>query len=328
MDDEPTVATKQTKREVLAIIRQHLHAAFAQEPRTVDPDTVISQIDGLTEEDRSAFYLFAHLLPRLVPIYPFLELCSGYETDLGFLSSPASSSQHASSPLIERMRDPDFAIEDHLPIKTTADLLKYADDVAGSIASAICYLAWSALESPSAIVPGTAHRPVEFLDWAAGVHGGSVVVDERILTPNEQKRIRIVEKAREMGRALQLVNIARDIAKDAAIGRVYVPLSAIPSAQALLAILLPQASSRQPPDYAALNLPLLDLADGMRASSAPAMADLPRTASGGTRAMVASYFEIASAIRRRGGAVDERGVKVDKGRRLRAAAAAMWLGVA
>lgn len=328
MDDEPTITTTQTKREVLAIIRQHLHAAFAPEPRIVDPDTVISQIEGLTEEDRSAFYLFAHLIPRAVPIYPFLELCSGYETDLGFLSTPTPS-PHAISPLIERMRDPDFAIENHLPIKTTSDLLKYADDVAGSIASAICYLAWSALESPSAVVPGTAHRPVEFLDWAAGVHGGSVVVDERILTPNEQKRIQIVEKAREMGRALQLVNIARDIAKDAAIGRVYVPLSAIPSAQALLDILLPSSSSsRQPPDYAALNLPLLDLADGMRASSAPAMAELPRTASGGTRAMVASYFEIANAIRRRGGAVDERGVQVDKGRRLRAAAAAMWLGVA
>jgi 15-cis-phytoene synthase/lycopene beta-cyclase len=56
------------------------------------------------------------------------------------------------------------------------------------------------------------------------------------------------------------------------------------------------------------------------------MADLPRTARGGTRAMVASYFEIAEEIRRRGGAIDERGVKVDKWRRLIAAGRAMWLG--
>jgi 15-cis-phytoene synthase/lycopene beta-cyclase len=81
-------------------------------------------------------------------------------------------------------------------------------------------------------------------------------------------------------------------------------------------------------DYAPYTLPLLEMADQMRSNSQHAMADLPRTARGGTRAMVASYFEIAEAIRRRGGAIDERGVRVDKWRRLLAAGTAMWFGMA
>ena len=64
----------------------------------------------------------------------------------------------------------------------------------------------------------------------------------------------------------------------------------------------------------------------MRQRSFGAIDRLPRTARGGTRAMVASYFEIGQAVRREQGAVDERGVRVSKIKRVWAAAWAMWVG--
>jgi phytoene/squalene synthetase len=70
------------------------------------------------------------------------------------------------------------------------------------------------------------------------------------------------------------------------------------------------------------------MADTMRKSSVGATADLPPPARGGVRAMAASYFEIAVAIRRNHGEVDARGIKVNKGRRLVSAAKAFWLGLA
>jgi 15-cis-phytoene synthase/lycopene beta-cyclase len=143
--------------------------------------------------------------------------------------------------------------------------------------------------------------------------------------------------ARKMGRALQLVNIARDVAKDAAIGRLYIPLSAFASPNDILDILLypptspastaePEAKEHVGKVYARYNLPLLDLADELRSESEDAIARLPRTARGGMRAMVASYFEIAVAVRREKGRVDERGVRVSKAKRAYEAALGLWLG--
>jgi 15-cis-phytoene synthase/lycopene beta-cyclase len=129
-----------------------------------------------------------------------------------------------------------------------------------------------------------------------------------------------------MGQALQLVNIARDVAKDAVQGRVYVPLAWFPSASDLLSVLLrpPTTGTGMAPTYAPYTLPLLKLADSLRRHAEPATALLPRGARGGTRAMVASYFEIAEEIKRRRGEIDVDGVKVDRWRRGIAAVRAMW----
>ena len=282
-------------------------------------NTILDDIPHLSSSDRSAFHLFASLIPRLVPVEPFLELCKGYETDMAFVPSDSGSTR---SPLAEKLRDPTFDIEKHLPIRTTDDLLRYADDVAGSIASAICYLSWSILTSP--VNPAHALRPVDALTWSKLVHYS---VNSPIKTnPKISMGLRTVRSAREMGRALQLVNISRDIAKDAVIARLYVPLSLFASSKALLATLL--ASPRNPPSYAPHTSSLLDIADRLRIASVPAIGNLPRTARGGTRAMAASYFEIAEAIRRKGGEVDVKGIKVEKWRRGLAAAKAFWLGVA
>jgi len=282
-------------------------------------NTILDDIPHLSSSDRSAFHLFASLIPRLVPVEPFLELCKGYETDMAFVPSDSGSTR---SPLAEKLRDSTFDIEKHLPIRTTDDLLRYADDVAGSIASAICYLSWSILTSPAN--PAHALRPVDALTWSKLVHYS---VNSPIKTnPKISMGLRTVRSAREMGRALQLVNISRDIAKDAVIARLYVPLSLFTSSKALLSTLL--ASPRNPPSYAPHTSSLLDIADRLRIASVPAIGNLPRTARGGTRAMAASYFEIAEAIRRNGGEVDVKGIKVEKWRRGLAAAKAFWLGVA
>lgn len=308
------------KSAILDIIRDHLRAAF----KGADAPTlarILSSIPDLSPEILSAFHIFATLIPRLCPVEPFLELCKGYETDLKFLSVPETEAASGRETLRVRMEEKEFAIEDHLPIKTSEDLLQYADDVAGSIAAAICYLAWSVLDHPSS---GNPLRPVDSLSWAPALH--SDTLKPTSLPPHEAIRVNTVRSARTMGRALQLVNIARDVAKDAQISRVYVPLSSFSSAKSLLAILLPQSSSPSTPkpDYSKYNLPLLVSADQMRYSSQGAIANLPPTARGGARAMAASYFEISEAIKRRRGQVDERGVKVDKKKRLRAAANAMW----
>ncbi|WVR05382.1 hypothetical protein IAU60_002396 [Kwoniella sp. DSM 27419] len=288
-------------------------------------DQILDTIPHLSPEDRTAFHLFSSIIPRLVPIYPFMELCDGYAKDLTFPSSRLSLGQ-ASQDAAD--------LADHLPIKTTQDLLKYADDVAGSIASAICYLAWSVLDSDSP-ESGTGIRPVDDYSFATTLHGKTLGADTlngqtlAVIEPASESsttlanRSSVISSAREMGRALQLVNIARDVAKDALISRLYVPVSYFASAQALIGVLFPGSSTRSP-CYARYTLPLLDLADSMRLASEAAMEDLPRTARGGTRAMVASYFEIAEAVRSQDGEVDERGVKVSKAKRVGKALAAMW----
>lgn len=296
---------QQAKQDTLASIRNHLIASYDIYPAQSYLVSILDQIPNLTPSVRSAFHLFSTLIPRLAPKEPFLELCNGYATDMRFVHSSDAAAT------ARKIQDAKFDISTCLPIKTTGDLLMYADDVAGSIASAICYVAWSILsESPD---PECAIRPVDNLAWTTNPSRTN-----RDIT----KHAWIVDKSREMGRALQLVNIARDVAKDATIGRVYVPVSSFPNGGALLDILLP--STAHPPDYAAYNIPLLDIADDLRKASATAMDELPRTARGGTRAMAASYFEIAEEVRRRGGKVDDRGVKVEKWRRGWAAARAMW----
>jgi 15-cis-phytoene synthase/lycopene beta-cyclase len=125
-----------------------------------------------------------------------------------------------------------------------------------------------------------------------------------------------------MGHALQLVNIARDVKKDALINRIYIPLSAFPNTDQLLSFLHPDLA--KPISSSGMVLDLVQDAFVLREKTAPYMDQLPREAKGGLRAMVASYFEIAEEIVRRDGEVEITGVRVSRWRRLRAAAGAMW----
>lgn len=336
VDDAPTDSDgKHDPEKMVDVIEEHLRVAFQAKSlaaaSSTTPDDCLADLPMTA--DREAFYIFATLIPPLCPVDPFLELCQGYRTDLLFSRTPIRS----------RLSDPDFALETHLPIRTHADLMQYADNVAGSIASAIVYLSASVLQLSHA-------RPVEQLEpLACHVHPKrdpdywtSTSPGRRL--EDDDARVQLVLAARKMGRALQVVNIARDVAKDAAIGRLYIPLSAFTSPNDILDILLyspsssPISGTNTDTDaeataaahvgkvYARYNLPLLDLADELRSESEEAIARLPRTARGGMRAMVASYFEIAVAVRREEGRVDEKGVRVSKAKRAYEAAVGLWLG--
>lgn len=174
-------------------------------------------------------------------------------------------------------------IRQNSPIKTHDDLILYADRVAGSVADMICHLAWAILQ------------------------------DEDGTVPNDPERRKIIEKAREMGQALQLVNVARDIRTDAILQRLYIPLDTFDD--------LDLMADR---DYSRYTLPLLATANKLRAGSAREIERLPRTARAGTRAMVASYFEIGKEVERRGGRLDAERLKVPTWRRVGAVLRCFW----
>ncbi|WVW82877.1 hypothetical protein I302_104889 [Kwoniella bestiolae CBS 10118] len=322
--DRSSKSLEEARREILDSIRQHLVLTDtlskrypAQSYPLDELDKILDQIPNLTPEDRSAFHLFSLVIPRLVPIYPFLELCDGYSTDLEFPSKPLSS--------ISQANQEDIA--DHLPIKTHGDLMKYADNVAGSIAGAICYLAWSILDSRS-------NTPVREYEFPQSSHGHERDVGETNAGADQlgngldevtSQRLETIKSARLMGCSLQLVNISRDIIKDALISRLYIPLSWFASPKEILSILFPSPSplTLSTKSYTEK---LLALADELRDKSISSIEDLPRTSRAGVRTMVVSYYEIANAIRGNGGQVDERGIRVGKWRRIGRAGRAMWLG--
>lgn len=309
--DDPTgpAFSHEKKIEYLAAIKAHLIKSWEPEASPAAVNAILDLLN-LDPSDRAVFHAFSCLVPRLVPIHPFLELCHGYETDLHFADKLSGKGAISTGQLWKC-----------LPIITNADLLAYADDVAGSVASACCYLAWSVL------TPSPAHptRPVLDLGWTHNEHAKTAASIEmsEVKTERDDQRIQIVRNAREMGWALQLVNIARDMKKDAIDNRVYIPLSSFPSSESVLAFLRPKAGIT-PPSCQPQVLGLIDIASSLRQKTAPYMNLLPREARGGLRAMVASYFEIAEEIVRRKGEVEDTGVKVSGWRRARAASAAMW----
>jgi 15-cis-phytoene synthase/lycopene beta-cyclase len=266
----------------------------------------------LTIADRTVFYTFSSLIPRLVPIHPFLELCHGYETDLRFAN---------------KTTPPEQALQHNMPIVTQGHLLDYADDVAGSVASACCYLAWSIL-TPATNEANRLQPRAEYADWAGRLKTtlDGEEPDYSLQKPTQKiakDRVEILSDAREMGWALQLVNIARDMKKDALLNRIYIPLASFPDNEAILSFLHPQPGKLAPSTRPYV-LDLLQVAFSLRQKTAASMELLPREARGGLRAMVASYFEIAEEVIRRDGEVEETGVKVSSWRRLRAASSAMW----
>lgn len=312
VDDAETFEIHEKKVEYLAAIKAHVIKSYEPGMTRETLNSILEYLP-LSPADRTVFHAFSNLIPRLVPFFPFLELCDGYETDLKF----AHKSTKTTSPPWNSM-----------PIVTEKDMLCYADDVAGSVASACCYLAWSilspCLNEENSLRPGDEHF--------AGSKASSprTVMDKTTITgvvPRGKqiaaRRETILSNARQMGWALQLVNIARDVKKDALNNRIYIPLASFAENETILAFLHPQPGKPTTSTRPYVKK-YLRLAFEFREQTAPYMEALPRESRGGLRAMVASYFEIAEEIMRRDGEVEETGVKVSSWRRLRAASSAMW----
>lgn len=265
---------------MLHMMKDFLHLVYSPAELVGEQDVNDFICNRVPEAAIPSFYLFAKLLPGMIPRQAFDDLLQGYEMDLLF--SVEDNTSNSKRSILERS-----------PIKTSKDLMLYADLVAGSVADMICHLAWAILD-----------------------HEGG-----RNPNPNRKK---ILRKARQMGQALQLVNVARDIRTDALMRRLYIPLETISILPEQLESLFCEPETRSPKDYAIYTLPLLETANNLRKDSVPEIEQLPRTARAGTRAMVASYFEIGKEVERRGGALEAERLKVSKWRRIAAVLRCFW----
>lgn len=119
-----------------------------------------------------------------------------------------------------------------------------------------------------------------------------------------------------MGIALQYINIARDIAIDANIGRVYLPTSWLKKED-----LTPQDVLDKPdsPSIEKLRGKLLDKAFGVYKEARLAMAQLPNEARAPMRVAVESYMEIGRVLREKEYQVKQGRATVPKLRRLKVA---------
>ena len=135
-------------------------------------------------------------------------------------------------------------------------------------------------------------------------------------TTAKSQRERTVGAGARMGIALQYVNIARDIAVDAANGRVYLPTTWLEDER-----LSPGDIIKDPTSYKAekLRQRLLDSAMIIYDEAKEAIEDLPPEARGPMRVAVESYVEIGRILRTTGYKVKAGRATVPKLRRLRVA---------
>ncbi|GAA5926944.1 uncharacterized protein JCM15063_000413 [Sporobolomyces koalae] len=165
-----------------------------------------------------------------------------------------------------------------LPIQTDEDLMEYSSNVASSVADLCVQLVF-------------AHS-----------HTISSTLNVR---QREQHERETLSAARKMGKALQLVNIARDVPADQTIHRMYLPATAVDTRIEKLT----EERKR-----------LLRLARTMAQESRVAIERLPREARGGIRAACDVYLSIGDAVEQalQEGRIGER-ARVGKFRRARIA---------
>ncbi|OMP88916.1 Bifunctional lycopene cyclase/phytoene synthase [Diplodia seriata] len=165
------------------------------------------------------------------------------------------------------------------PIQTVSDLDLYGERVAGTVAHSMLELVFHNL-------PSNASRDA---------------------------KQRLVNAGARMGVALQYVNISRDIAVDARIQRVYIPMDWMAEKQLTPAAVI---QAPQGPQVEELRLRLLDRAFSIYADAKGAIEQLPDEARGPMRVAVESYMEIGRVIREEGYRVREGRATVPKRRRI------------
>jgi 15-cis-phytoene synthase/lycopene beta-cyclase len=175
-----------------------------------------------------------------------------------------------------------FAKEKVSPVHVESDLDLYAHRVAGTVA----------------------HMCIELIFHDCDGH----------LASDEQRRV--IDAGDRMGVALQCVNIARDIAVDANMGRVYIPQTWLKdegmSADSIL-------KNPHGPGVEKLRRRLLTKAFALHKGARHAIEELPVEARGPLRVAVESYMEIGRVLRQEGYLVKAGRATVPKLRRLRVA---------
>jgi len=190
---------------------------------------------------------------------PLIELLAGFAMDLEFSSD-----------------------EQRFPIIADADLEKYAQRVAGTVAISLLELVFH-------------YYP-----------------DANISSAEQRK---IILAGERMGQALQYVNISRDIKRDAAIGRVYIPITWLEEEEIKP---LDVIGDPDDPRLAKFEQRMIQKAEQLHISSVQAIGKLPREVRGPIKTTVESYMMIADMVRsRRCSARIEKGkLKVPLWRRL------------
>ncbi|KAJ4293258.1 hypothetical protein N0V90_008540 [Kalmusia sp. IMI 367209] len=173
----------------------------------------------------------------------------------------------------------DLAFNTAPPIQTEADLEMYAQRVAGTVAQMCNELIFHIYRTSQSI----------------------------------KEQHRITYAGNRMGMALQYVNIARDIAVDAKIGRVYLPIAWLEEAGTTYESVLENPQAVEIED---LRSKLLDKAFTLYKDAREAIEELPLEARGPIRVAVESYMEIGRVLRQEGYVVRSGRATVPKWRRL------------
>ena len=204
------------------------------------------------------------------------------ETQSALLQLPCS--RLSREPLQDLLRGfyMDLAFNTDPPIQTETDLETYAQRVAGTVAQMCNELIFH-------------------------IHHSSQ-------SPEDQRRI--IQAGNRMGIALQYVNIARDIAVDAKIGRIYLPATWLEEFKLTYDSVL---KAPEGADVERLRTRLLDKAFALYKEAVGAIEELPHEARGPIRVAVESYMEIGRVLRQEGYVVKAGRATVPKWRRLRVA---------
>ncbi|KAI5777150.1 Lycopene beta-cyclase [Geopyxis carbonaria] len=152
----------------------------------------------------------------------------------------------------------DLKFTSSFPISDESALAQYAYDVAGTVGQMFTHLVLH-------------HHPA----------------------PTSTTSAALLDAATTMGTALQYVNIARDIGKDAKIGRVYIPTTWLAAAG-----LTPADVVRDPQRAVAAGFRgrLVGMAETLYSRSRGAVEELPEQARGGARVAVESYMDIGRRL--------------------------------
>lgn len=166
-----------------------------------------------------------------------------------------------------------------LPIQNASDLDLYGERVAGTVAHSILEMVFH-------------HLPFD---------------------ASQETKQHLIESGSRMGVALQYVNISRDIAVDARIRRVYIPLDWVSEMELTPAAVIKNPQGTRVED---LRLRLLNRAFYIYAEARDAIEELPEEARGPMRVAVESYMEIGRVIREEGYRLREGRATVPKRRRV------------
>lgn len=223
----------------------------------------------------------------------------GYQQMIEFIPAPLHVPFHL-LPVSRLLREPFFSLlegfktdlefhseRDQFPIATEKDLELYAYRVAGTIAELL-------------------------LDMTFRQYPQTV---------DNVERSEIISSGERMGQALQYVNIARDIVRDAAIGRVYIPTSWLADEGLTPSMVVKNPNHTK---MATLRRRLLNKEDTCYAETHIHMNKLPLPVRGPVRATVMSYMEIGHVIRETEGKAWNGKLKVPFWRRVKVA----WLAMA